>query len=153
MGTRGGGGCAEAGRLHNVWGDCMKIAFNVLVFMCIFLSLGLTGCQNSDLKDPYEINVIKAKTLPLGIPKGMLIPEMRGAPLQSSGFTKDEKYEIIYFKTPPINSENVGVLVEVSSQQVVGFRVYEWVYRALDQYVDVVRKEFNMTSDKAQRLP
>jgi hypothetical protein len=57
------------------------------------------------------------------------------------------------FRYDRINSENVGALVEVSSQKVVGFQVYEWSYRALDSYVDVVRKKFGMTSDKANRLP
>lgn len=56
------------------------------------------------------------------------------------------------FRYDRINSENVGALVEVSSQKVVGFQVYEWSYRALDSYVDVVRKKFGMTSDKANRL-
>ena len=110
----------------------------------------MTGCRNGDFESIlriYEINVTKAKTLELGISRSELISEMKDDPLAYSGLAEGGKYEVLYFETPPTNSQHVAALIEVNNQRVVGFRIYEGTYRSLDEYNDVVRKVLAPTYD------
>ena len=102
-------------------------------------------------EDETESNAIKVKTLPLAISREELLSGMKGAPLASSRMTEDGEYEALYFQTPVRFSVDLAALIEIKSQKVVGFRIGEWEYRALDEHEASVRKEFALTSNESVR--